>query len=40
LTPELWRKAASKVEDKLATWRLNVMHAAEDAGKALRRRRS
>ncbi|MER7570300.1 hypothetical protein [Streptomyces sp. NPDC126514] len=35
-----WRKAASKVEDKLATWRMNVMYAAEDAGKALRRHRS
>ncbi|MEV5976806.1 hypothetical protein [Streptomyces sp. NPDC052114] len=34
-----WRRAASTVEDKLATWRLNVTYAAEDIHKALRRRR-
>ncbi|MGW7089533.1 hypothetical protein ACWGH2_39435 [Streptomyces sp. NPDC054871] len=34
-----WRTVASKVQDKLATWRLNVTYAAEDARKALRRRR-
>ncbi|GAA1925676.1 hypothetical protein GCM10009837_58790 [Streptomyces durmitorensis] len=35
-----WRTVASKVRDKLETWRLNVTYAAEDAHKALRRRRS
>ncbi|MEU6679593.1 hypothetical protein [Streptomyces sp. NPDC046853] len=35
-----WRTVASKVEDKLKTWRLNVTYAAEDVRKALRRRRS
>ncbi|GAA3128020.1 hypothetical protein ACFQ0X_13565 [Streptomyces rectiviolaceus] len=35
-----WRTVASKVQDKLATWRLNVTYAAEDARKALRRRRT
>ncbi|MEV0117133.1 hypothetical protein AB0H77_28520 [Streptomyces sp. NPDC050844] len=34
-----WRKVASKVQDKLATWRLNITYAAEDARKALSRRR-
>ncbi|MFE6161965.1 hypothetical protein ACFQ7F_23985 [Streptomyces sp. NPDC056486] len=35
-----WRTVASKVLDKLETWRLNITYAAEDAHKALRRRRS
>lgn len=35
-----WRKHASRARDKLETWRLNVTYAAEDALKALRRRRS
>ncbi len=35
-----WRMFVSKVQDKLATWRLNVTYAAEDAWNALRRRRS
>ncbi|MGW0908169.1 hypothetical protein [Streptomyces sp. NPDC002853] len=34
-----WRKVASKVRDKLTTWRLEASYAIEDAGKALRRRR-
>ncbi|MEU4999380.1 hypothetical protein [Streptomyces sp. NPDC021622] len=34
-----WRTVASKVKDKLATWRLNITYAAEDARKALSRRR-
>ncbi|MEU8958295.1 hypothetical protein AB0C93_28805 [Streptomyces sp. NPDC048518] len=34
-----WRVVASKVLDKLATWRLELTYAVEDAGKALRRRR-
>ena len=34
-----WRVVASKVKDKLAMWRLELTYAAEDAGKALRRRR-
>ena len=35
-----WRKVASRVWDKLETWRLNVKYAAEDVWKVLRRRRS
>jgi hypothetical protein len=35
-----WQVFASKVRDKLETWRLNVTYAAEDSWKALRRRRS
>ncbi|MEU6082840.1 hypothetical protein [Streptomyces sp. NPDC047108] len=34
-----WRKVASRVGDKLKTWRLTAAYVAEDAGKALRRRR-
>ncbi|MCF3121556.1 hypothetical protein IPZ68_17865 [Streptomyces arenae] len=34
-----WRKFASKVRDKLATWRLTLTYAAEDTRKALRRHR-
>ncbi|CAM5688464.1 putative protein OS=Streptomyces alboniger OX=132473 GN=CP975_26120 PE=4 SV=1 [Streptomyces alboniger] len=34
-----WRTIASKVRDKLKTWRLNLTYAAEDARAALRRRR-
>ncbi|QES44134.1 hypothetical protein DEJ49_26860 [Streptomyces venezuelae] len=34
-----WRTVASKVEDKLATWRLNITYAVENARTALRRRR-
>ncbi|MBW5424178.1 hypothetical protein GKQ77_21860 [Streptomyces sp. BG9H] len=34
-----WRKVASKVEDKLMTWRLEVTYAIEGARNALRRRR-
>ncbi|WP_055697410.1 MULTISPECIES: hypothetical protein [Streptomyces] len=34
-----WRKFASKVRDKLATWRLTLAYAAEDTRKALRRHR-
>ncbi|MEV0253337.1 hypothetical protein AB0H82_03550 [Streptomyces sp. NPDC050732] len=32
-----WRTVASKVADKLKTWRLNITYAAEDARAALRR---
>lgn len=35
-----WRMVASKVQDKLNTWRLESTYAIEDARKALRRRRS
>lgn len=35
-----WRSVASKVEDKLTTWRLESTYAVEEARKALRRRRS
>ncbi|MER5256837.1 MULTISPECIES: hypothetical protein [unclassified Streptomyces] len=35
-----WRTVASKVRDKLDTWRLNITYAAEDVRKALGRRRS
>ncbi|MEV6756452.1 hypothetical protein [Streptomyces sp. NPDC051214] len=35
-----WRKVASKVRDKLGTWRLNATYAAEDIRTAVRRRRS
>lgn len=35
-----WRTVASKVQDKLKTWQLNVTYAVEDARNALRRRRS
>ncbi|MEV7196165.1 hypothetical protein AB0N81_30835 [Streptomyces sp. NPDC093510] len=34
-----WRKVASAVENKLDVWRLHITYAAEDIGKALRRRR-
>jgi hypothetical protein len=34
-----WRKIASKVQDKLKTWQLEATYAAENAWKALRRRR-
>ncbi|MFE0132071.1 hypothetical protein ACFWY6_10925 [Streptomyces sp. NPDC059037] len=34
-----WRTFASRVKDKAVTWRLNITYAAEDARKALRRRR-
>lgn len=34
-----WRTVASKVKDKPATWRLNITYAAEDARKAVSRRR-
>ncbi|WP_053743391.1 hypothetical protein [Streptomyces sp. NRRL WC-3618] len=35
-----WRKIASRARDKLETWRLTATHAAEDAWRALRGRRS
>lgn len=35
-----WRTVTSKVQDKLKTWQLEVTYVAEDARKALRRRRS
>ncbi|MEV0320569.1 hypothetical protein ACIBKX_29565 [Streptomyces sp. NPDC050658] len=35
-----WRKVASRVLDKLETWRLRSSYALEDAREALRRRRS
>ncbi|MGW3934231.1 hypothetical protein [Streptomyces phaeochromogenes] len=35
-----WWKLVSKVLDKLEAWRLTITYAAEDAWKALRRRRS
>ncbi|WP_330290459.1 hypothetical protein [Streptomyces sp. NBC_00576] len=35
-----WWKVVSKVLDKLETWRLESVYAAEDAWKGLRRRRS
>ena len=34
-----WRKIASKVQDKLKTWRLEFTYAVSDAWKVLRRRR-
>ncbi|MFI1682323.1 hypothetical protein [Streptomyces sp. NPDC020607] len=34
-----WRKVASRVEDKLETWRLRLTYAAEDIQQALRNRR-
>ncbi|NEA68185.1 hypothetical protein [Streptomyces sp. SID12488] len=34
-----WRKIASKVQDKLKTWRLEFTYTVSDAWKALRRRR-
>jgi hypothetical protein len=35
-----WRKVASKVQDKLETWRLESVYAVSDVWKALRGRRS
>lgn len=35
-----WRTVASRMRDKLETWRLNVTYAIEDARGSLRRRRS
>ena len=36
----MWRKVASRVLDRLQTWRLEFTYAAEDAFRALRRSRS